>query len=119
MPEMGAAFFTGYFCSCPAKTGIGRSIDAVRGKGGVKTRPSGTGIKLGGRSEQITATADALVKARLVVAVIPAGKRRFGSLLPGNVVLLRGKYLFPVVVILFRVIHPLTSVLFPSIREGI
>jgi hypothetical protein len=53
------------------------------------------------------------------MVVIPAGKRRFGSLLPGNVVLLRGKYLFPVVVILFRVIHPLTSVLFPSIREGI
>jgi hypothetical protein len=95
--EMGAAATATDLRADHSVTAIGFGIDVALGDRLVEARPTGAGIELGLRIEQLLPAADARVNALAVVVPVLAGKDRLGAFAAGNLELLGGQLSSPLI----------------------
>src|SRR5215469_1532079 len=88
MPEVGAAASAARFYAGHAVTLVGVFFNPARLGWLREAGPAGARLKFGGRVEQLSATAGAVVLARLLRLPVLAGEGALGSRLAHDVVLL-------------------------------
>src|SRR5208282_716745 len=95
VPQMRIAAGTARLRSSHTITGVGDFLDVLAIGGGIETRPPGSRIKFRFRAKKQRATADAVVRAVVVLVPVLAGESGLGAAGAGHLILLRSELLPP------------------------
>ena len=106
MAQMSVAFTAKDLGSMHKQAIVFFSGDVFFRDGGPKTRPTGSGIKLGVRAKEFIAAAAATVDALLVIVPILTGKSGLRAFLPCYMKLLVRQLFLPLGIVLFDLFHP-------------